>query len=67
MAKSHPQPHLEEPWKARDAWRYQGVFAKGQRLKGALPGLAIGFTAFLAVSIYEDYIAPKVAKKPAKE
>jgi len=43
------------------------VFAKGQRLKGALPGLAIGFTAFLAVSIYEDYIAPKVAKKPAKE
>ncbi|VEU23764.1 DEKNAAC104877 [Brettanomyces naardenensis] len=52
-------PHIEDPWKARDAWRYQGVFAKGQRFRGAFPGIGIGFVAFLAYSIYEDYVVPK--------
>ncbi|AWU77689.1 uncharacterized protein C5L36_0D04175 [Pichia kudriavzevii] len=48
-----------DPWKKRDAWRTQGVFAKGQRFKGAFPGLYLGFGLFVAYSLYEDYIQPK--------
>lgn len=48
-----------DSWKKRDAWRSQGVFSKAQRFKGLFPGLYIGFGAFVAYSIYEDYLAPK--------
>lgn len=43
----------------RDAWRYQGVFSKASRAKGLFPGFYIGLGAFVAYSIYEDYLAPK--------
>ncbi|ODQ48156.1 hypothetical protein PICMEDRAFT_15973 [Pichia membranifaciens NRRL Y-2026] len=50
---------LSDPWKKRDAWRYQGVFSKSQRFKGLFPGFYIGLGAFVAYSVYEDYLAPK--------
>lgn len=43
----------------RDAWRYQGVFSKSQRFKGLFPGFYLGLGAFVAYSLYEDYLAPK--------
>ncbi|ODV86755.1 hypothetical protein CANARDRAFT_27156 [[Candida] arabinofermentans NRRL YB-2248] len=52
-------PHLNDPWKKRDAWRYEGHFHKSQRFRGLLPGLGWGFAAFLAVSVYEDYFMKK--------
>ncbi|OWB75069.1 hypothetical protein B5S31_g4922 [[Candida] boidinii] len=52
---------LHDPWKKRDAWRYQGVFSKSQKFRGLFPGLFWGIGAFAIVSVYEDYIAPKPA------
>lgn len=52
---------LSDPWKKRDAWRYQGVFSKSNRFKGLFPGFYIGLGAFIAYSVYEDYLAPKPA------
>ena len=36
-----------------EAWRYSGHFTRWNRLKGALPGLGIGFGAFVVYSVYE--------------
>lgn len=55
--------NLNNPWQARDAWRTQGVFSKAQRFKGVFPGFYTGVALFLAVSLYEDYVAPQPEKK----
>ncbi|KAI1858318.1 uncharacterized protein JN550_012768 [Neoarthrinium moseri] len=51
-AASAGQPRYD-PWERAEAWRYQGLFSRFNRFRGAFPGLGIATVAFAAYCGYE--------------
>ncbi|KAK3061180.1 hypothetical protein LTS18_006861 [Coniosporium uncinatum] len=52
FAAASGQP-ANDPWKRAEAWRYQGMFTRWNRFKGAFPGLGIATVAFGVYLAYE--------------
>ncbi|KFY09472.1 hypothetical protein V492_05485 [Pseudogymnoascus sp. VKM F-4246] len=44
-----------DPWRRREAWRYNGPFTRLKRFRGSFPGLGIATVAFTAYCAYEHF------------
>lgn len=58
MLQPTPGKVYVDPWARFEAWRYQPAFAPKRQLMTLLPGLGVGFAAFVVAVAIEEVFFP---------